>query len=86
MKPHEEKWDLASDGTTVDCGGGAALVQMRPPGQSQRAGVARLASAAPDMARALVELLARIEREGPADVVDPLYDAGREALQKAGVL
>lgn len=85
MKPHEEK------GWKVYQSGKANHGVSRPDGSIVATRIAThdeamLLSAAGAMARALVELLARIEREGPADVVDPLYDAGREALQKAGVL
>lgn len=85
MKPHEEKgWKVYTSGKANHgvCRPNQSVVATRIATYDE----AMLISAAPEMARALVELLARIEREGPADVVDPLYDAGREALQKAGVL
>lgn len=85
MKPHEEEWLQASDGTTVDCGGGCVLVQMRPAGQAQRPGVARLASAAPDMARALEKADHELALHGYApDSI--IRERIRAALAKAGVL
>lgn len=83
-KVHLETWTNYRSGIDNHgvCVKGGRVVATRIKSHDE----AMLLSAAPDMARALVELLARIEREGPADVVDPLYDAGREALQKAGVL
>lgn len=79
--PHEETWELDSAPPDhpehvriIVQGSRAAFTPAR----------ARLAVAAPEMARALLAVQDRMERTGPEDVVDPLYIAICDALTKAG--
>lgn len=84
MKPYEEKWEL-SPGVEVDvmdvyAVGEATAIKDIP----QR--VAPIVSAAPDMARALLALLAEKQGVIMTRAEADLFTAAQMALTKAGVL
>ena len=100
MKPHEETWELSPCGGSVVTADGS-LVSYRSRGQ-RRKDVARLAAAAPEMARAILLSGSFRDVAGPLrgwhmdECWDSVHsdgvsctvacDASRAALVKAGVL
>lgn len=81
MKPHEQTWEVRFNGgnpVIVDQDGKMLLRVLSLDAE-------KLATAAPDMARALLELHHAAEGGSPSDL-PRITEMAREALRKAGVL
>jgi hypothetical protein len=89
MKPHEETLEVSNCGNPEHGPMRQCWKVTNADGVRRLSGVYKATAdryaAFPEMARALIAMKARMEREGPEDTPDPIYDAICEALTKAGL-